>query len=111
MTSKRSVHRVGFAFAALLSTLAPAARAAEEARTLTAAYDASAHDLFTTFAANPGNIVFSPYSVGTAMAMVLSGARGETAAEMSRVLRHTLSREAIDKANAGVLATLNGYDR
>jgi serpin B len=80
-------------------------------RALTAAYDASAHDLFTTFAAKPGNIVFSPYSIGTAMAMVLSGARGETENEVALVLRHTLPRAAIDKANASVLATLNGYDR
>ena len=80
-------------------------------RALTAAYDASAHDLFTTFAAKPGNIVFSPYSIGTAMAMVLSGARGDTESEMARVLRHTLPRAAIDKANASLLATLNGYDR
>jgi leukocyte elastase inhibitor len=80
-------------------------------RALTAAYDASAHDLFTTFAAKPGNIVFSPYSVGTAMAMALSGARGETESEMGHVLRHTLPRAAIDKANASLLATLNGYDR
>ena len=110
--SKRSVCRLGCAFAALLLTQAPAARAEEApARALTAAYDASAHDLFTTFVATPGNIVFSPYSIGTAMAMVLSGARGETASEMARVLRHSLSREAIDTANASVLATLNGYDR
>jgi len=43
--------------------------------------------------------------------MVLSGARGETESEMARVLRHTLTRSAIDKANASLLATLNGYDR
>src|SRR5690242_18647620 len=52
-------------------------------RALTAAYDASAYDMFTTFAAKPGNIVFSPYSVGTAMAMALAGARGDTESEMA----------------------------
>src|SRR5215471_581387 len=113
----------GLAFAALFFAQAAApdgfglvARAQERldrapVRALTAAYDASAHDLFTTFAAKPGNIVFSPYSIGTAMAMVLSGARGETESEMARVLRHTLTRSAIDKTNASLLATLNGYDR
>jgi serpin B len=80
------------------------------ARALSAAYNASGHDLFTTFAATPGNIVFSPYSVGTAMAMALAGARGETAREMTAVLRHTLDGPAVDAANASVLATLNGYD-
>ena len=116
--SKRPVRRAGVAVAALFLAQAAAphgfglARAEEvPVRALTAAYDASAHDLFTTFAARPGNIVLSPYSIGTAMAMVLSGARGETEGEMARVLRHTLSRAAIDKANASLLATLNGYDR
>jgi serpin B len=127
MTSKSPIRRAGFAFAALFLAqaaapqwFAPAARAQETSerasdrapvRTLTASYDASAHDLFTTFAAKPGNIVFSPYSVGTAMAMVLAGARGETESEMARVLRHTIPRAAIDQANASVLATLNGYDK
>ncbi len=114
MRSNNRVLRAGLALAALL--LASPGRAQEgtdpaSARALTAAYNASAHDLFTTFAARPGNIVFSPYSIGTAMAMVLSGARGETETEMARVLRHTLARAAIDQANASVLATLNGYDR
>jgi serpin B len=129
MASNSPLRRAGLAFAALFLAqaaapqwFAPAARAQQgadqaqlqvqvEVRALTAAYDASAHGLFTTFAAKPGNIVFSPYSVGTAMAMVLSGARGETESEMARVLRHTIPRAAIDRANASVLATLNGYDR
>jgi len=122
MSNSRS-RRAGFGLAALflaqaaaLPGLAPAARAQEASvrapvRALTAAYDASAHELFTKFVETPGNIVFSPYSIGTAMAMVLSGARGETAGEMGRVLRHTLARDAVDKANASLLATLNGYDR
>lgn len=115
MAPKSPVRCAGLAFAALFlaqPALAQSARGEDaRVRALTAAYDASAHDLFTTFAAKPGNIVFSPYSVGTAMAMVLSGARGETETEMARVLRHTLPREAIDRANASVLATLNGYDK
>jgi serpin B len=126
MRSMSPIRRAGLAVAALFLVqaavpqgVAPAARAQQASdrasdgasvRALTAAYDASAHDLFTTFAAKPGNIVFSPYSVGTAMAMALAGARGETEREMARVLRHTLPRESIDQANARLLATLNGYD-
>lgn len=34
-----------------------------------------------------GNVLFSPYSLVTALAMTYAGARGETAAEMARVLR------------------------
>jgi serpin B len=115
MASNSPFRRAGVAFAALF--LAQAAAHAQQVtdqaqvRALTAAYAASAHGLFTTFAAKPGNIVFSPYSIGTAMAMVLSGARGETETEMARALRQTLPRAAIDRANASVLATLNGYDQ
>ena len=112
-----SARRAGYAFilaaqAAGLSTAAAPARAAEPepVQALTAAYNASGHDLFAAFAAAPGNIVFSPYSIGTAMAMVLAGARGETEHEMAAVLRHRLEPAAIDAANARVLAVLNGYD-
>jgi len=109
----------GYAWAGLLLAQAAglpgvgAAPAAEPVpvRALTTAYNASGHDLFTTFAAAPGNIVFSPYSIGTAMAMVLAGARGDTEREMATVLRHSLPPEAIDAANARVLAILNAYDK
>jgi len=123
MTSTSQIRRAGVAFAALFlaqtaapAWFTPAARAEgapdrAQVRALTAAYDASAHDLFTTFAAKPGNIVFSPYSVGTAMAMVLSGARGETEREMATVLRQSLAPAAVDAANARLLAILNGYDK
>jgi len=88
-----------------------AAQDAGHARALTQAYNASGLALFRQFAAEPGNLVFSPYSVGTAMAMVLAGARGETEREMASVLRHGLARVQIDQANASVLATFNHYDR
>jgi serpin B len=93
-----------------LITPAPV-RAEDDGRALTAAYNASGQQLFKLFlaAAPSSNIVFSPYSIGTAMAMALSGARGENAAEMTKVLAHTLAREQIDAANAEALAILNGY--
>ena len=116
----RLLGRLGQAFALLLaqalvslSFVVPAAQAAEAAqdRALTAAYNASGHDLFMRFADRPGNIVFSPYSIGTAMAMALVGARGETEREMATVLKQSLDRTGIAAANRAVLATLNGYDR
>ena len=93
-----------------------AAMAAEQgkrqgvSRPLAEAYNASGQDLFRAFAAQPGNIVFSPFSIGTAMAMVLSGARGETRTEMHRVLRHGLPAADIDPANARALAVLGADD-
>jgi serpin B len=111
-----SVCRIGriLALTLALSPCAAISAQAEDAgqvRALTAAYNASGHDLFVKFAAKPGNVVFSPYSVGTAMAMALAGARGETEREMAAVLRHSLAREEIDAANAGALAILSGYDK
>lgn len=78
---------------------------------LTRAYNDSGRMLFWRLSAGAGNIVFSPYSVGTAMAMVLAGTRGETEREMATVLQHRLPRLRIDAANAAVIATLRAYDR
>ena len=82
-----------------------------DTRALTAAYNASGHEIFKRLAGAPGNMVFSPYSIGTAMAMVLSGARGDTEREMVAVLKHTLERPEIADANAVVLAILNGHGK
>jgi len=87
-----------------LSVLPAAAQ--DGGRALTQAYNRSGHELFQALAAAPGNAVLSPFSIGTAMAMVLAGARGETETEMRSVLRHTLSGEQIDAANAKALAAL-----
>jgi serpin B len=100
---------------AAISATGPAAaqlRIAAEARVtlLARAYNATGQQLFGQFAAAPGNFVFSPYSIGTAMSMALSGARGDTASEMMRVLSMRMAADAIDTANAEVLSILNDYD-
>ncbi len=82
-----------------------------EVQALTRAYNASGQMLFREFSAAPGNIVFSPYSIGTAMAMALAGTRGDTAREMATVLRQQLKPSQIDAANAAAIAILNGYDK
>jgi len=84
----------------------PAKTSEKDVRLLTQAYNQSGQELFKALAAAPGNVVLSPLSIGTAMAMVLAGARGETEAEMRQVLRHALSGQAIDAANAKALAAL-----
>jgi serpin B len=89
----------------------PAAAGEAQNKALTSAYNALGQDLTRAFAAAPGNIVLSPYSIGTAMAMALSGARADTATEMTGVLKHTLKRHDIEVANGDVLAILNGYDK
>jgi serpin B len=81
---------------------------------LSEAYNSSGQELFSRFTAASGdsrNIVFSPSSIGTALALALSGARGETEAEMIRALRHSLTRMEVDSANSKVLAILNEHSR
>src|SRR5215470_9550766 len=86
--------------------------AAEARVTLLArAYNAAGQQLFGQLAASPGNVVFSPYSVGAAMSMLISGARGDTASEMTRAMSMRMAADAIDAANAEMLSILNGYDQ
>ena len=49
-----------------------------------------------------GNIVFSPYSISSALAMTYAGARGQTAEEMAKVLHFTLPPERLHPAFSGV---------
>jgi serpin B len=86
--------------------------AAEARVTLLArAYNAAGQQLFSQLAAAPGNVVFSPYSVGTALSMAISGARADTASEMMRALSMRMASDALDAANSEVLSILNGYDQ
>jgi serpin B len=70
-------------------------------------YNRTGQQLFQSLAKTPGNIVRSPYSVGTAMAMALAGARGETEAEMAKALSLEIPRGDVDAANAAVLSSLD----
>lgn len=57
-----------------------------------------AFDLYSSVAAEKGNLFFSPYSVSTALAMTYAGARRETARQMEQTLHFDL---AATKLNAG----------
>jgi serpin B len=50
------------------------------------ANNAFAFDLYKNLAKQPGNLVVSPFSIDTALAMSYAGARGETARQMAGVL-------------------------
>ena len=50
---------------------------------LTDAFNASGRELLDQLAKSPGNIVLSLYSIGSAVSMTLSGARGATEQEMA----------------------------
>lgn len=94
----------------LIARPVPQTPADDSVAALSSAYNSSAQNLFSRLSASPGNIVFSPYSVGTAMALVMSGARGDSEAQMARVLGHSLSRADVDSANGKTHAILNQYD-
>src|SRR5690349_18169284 len=59
--------------------------------------NAFAVDLYSKVSRQPGNLVFSPFSVSTALAMALTGARGQTAAEMRSVLRNPPDAALLDQ--------------
>jgi serpin B len=48
-----------------------------------------------------GNIVMSPYSISSALAMTYAGARGQTAEEMKRTLHFTLPHDRLHPAFGG----------
>jgi len=52
-------------------------------------------DLYQREKTTSGNLFFSPYSLSTALAMTYSGARGETAAEMARLLHFNLPQPEV----------------
>lgn len=86
-------------------------RSQDNVHTLTTAYNDTGQRLFRLLAAKPGNIVLSPYSIGTAMALALSGARNANAAEMATALGHRLPPEQVDAANAELLVVLDRYGK
>jgi serpin B len=59
---------------------------------------AFAFDLYSRAKDEPGNLLCSPYSISTALAMTWAGARGVTEAEMKEVLRFLLPQDSLHAA-------------
>ncbi|MEC9344048.1 MAG: serpin family protein, partial [Pseudomonadota bacterium] len=74
--------------AALAGLAASAAQAEERPQDLVQAYNRAGLALFDALAREATNPVVSPYSIGTAMAMVSAGAQGDTAAQLAEVLAY-----------------------
>ena len=76
--------------------------------------NAFAFDLYARLRSEQsGNLVFSPQSISTALAVTYAGARGDTAAQMARTLRFSLPQDRLSSAYAELLKALGptGADR
>jgi serpin B len=69
---------------------------------------AFAWDLYAKLRAQKGNVVYSPYSISTALAMTYAGARGKTAEAMAKVLHFTLPGERLHPAAGALVRDLGG---
>ena len=71
-------------------------------------------DLFQQLRRQEGNLFFSPYSIQSALAMTTSGARGDTARQMTRVLHLSDDVGRFSGMEQGLMASLlnqpKGYD-
>jgi serine protease inhibitor len=72
----------------------------EDATSAADAINAFAFDLHRALAKGDENLVFSPTSIAIALGMARAGARGETAAQMDKVLRDVASDENPNWLNA-----------
>ena len=62
-----------------------------------------AYDLYGTLGnSDSGNMVFSPYSISTALAMTYAGAAGQTATEMAQTLHFTLPQAQLHPAMGAI---------
>jgi serpin B len=67
-----------------------------------------AFDLFGKVRNRPGNLVFSPYSISTALALTYTGASGQTAEEMAETLHLPPDGKALDSGFAALRALIGG---
>jgi len=64
-------------------------------------------DLYARLRDREGNLFFSPFSISTALAMTYAGARGQTEAQMARVLYFGLDQPRLHPAAGGLVRDLN----
>jgi serpin B len=67
-----------------------------------------AWDLYGQLRKKEGNVIYSPYSISTALAMTYAGARNKTAEEMAEVLHFTLPQERLHPAAGALVRDLGG---
>jgi serpin B len=112
----KSTAASGFALAACILAFSAAApvhgqTASADTREVVAGDTAFATDLYAKLRTEKGNLFFSPYSISTALAMTLAGARGETAQQMATVLHLAGPTETLNPAFAALEAELNAIQK
>lgn len=70
-----------------------------------------AFDLYAKLRGREGNLFYSPYSISDALAMTSLGARGQTAAQMAKVLHFPAEGERLYSAFGSLIKTLQGSGR
>jgi serpin B len=73
--------------------------------------DQFAFDLYARLRDQPGNLFLSPYSISDALAMTSLGARGETAAQMAKVLHFPPDGARVHPAFAALVRKINGTEK
>jgi serpin B len=97
--AKTKKRRGGFAVRAVLAP-------AEDRQTVLDGNAAFALDTYRRAAATPGNVVVSPISISTALAMSMAAAQGSTRDQFAAALHLPLEQDALDVAYQSVLADL-----
>ena len=67
-----------------------------------------ARDLYGKLKSQTGNLLLSPYSISSALAMTYGGTHGETAAQMAKTMHFTLPQAELHPAFAVLQQDLNG---
>ena len=88
---------------------APEARTDEKA--LVTGDNAFALDLYGKLKEEGGNLFFSPFSISTALGMTYAGARGNTEAQMAKVLHFDLPQEKLHPAFKSLLDGLRARQK
>jgi serpin B len=70
--------------------------------------NAFALGLYGELAKQDGNLLLSPYSISSALAMTYAGAKGETAEAMAKTLHFGLPQDRLPAAFKEVIASING---
>jgi len=70
--------------------------------------NAFAVNLYAKLSSSQGNLLFSPYSIDTALAMAYGGARGNTAAQMAQTMKFSMPDGRLHPAMGALAGALSG---